>query len=67
MSLPRLAYDPREGRDAKSSPALEWIPALGCWCVFETGTITAILKSADFVAAEFRRDCAGPSILSDVA
>jgi hypothetical protein len=53
MSLPRLAYDPREGRDAKSSPAIEWIPALGCWCVFETGAITAILKSADFVAADF--------------
>ena len=53
MSLPRLSYDPREGRDAKSSPPIEWIPALGCWCAFETGAITAILKSNDFVAADF--------------
>ena len=50
MSLPRLSYDPREGRDAKSSPPIEWIPALGCWCAFETGAITAILKSNNFVA-----------------
>jgi cytochrome P450 len=55
MSLPRLGYDPREGRDAKSSPPIEWIPALGCWCVFETGAITAILKSSDFVAADFAK------------
>ncbi len=53
MSLPRLGHDPREGRDANVSPAIEWIPTLGCWCVFETGAITAILKSADFVAADF--------------
>lgn len=53
MSLPRLGHDPREGRDANVSPAIEWIPTLGCWCVFETGVITAILKSADFVAADF--------------
>ena len=53
MSLPRLSYDPREGRDAKSSPAIEWIPALGCWCAFETDAITAILKSDDFIAADF--------------
>ena len=52
MSLPRLGYDPRDGREA-GSPPIEWIPALGCWCVFETGAITAILKSADFVAADF--------------
>ena len=53
MSLPRLGHDPREGRDANVSPAIEWIPTLGCWCVFETKVITAILKSADFVAADF--------------
>ena len=53
MSLPRLSYDPREGRDAKSSPAIEWISALGCWCAFETDAITAILKSDDFIAADF--------------
>jgi cytochrome P450 len=53
MSLPRLSYDPREGRDAKSAPSIEWIPTLGCWCVFDTGAITAILKSKDFVAPNF--------------
>jgi cytochrome P450 len=53
MSLPRLGYDPREGRDAKSSPAIEWVPALGCWCAFDTGAITAVLKSANFVAPNF--------------
>ena len=53
MSLPRLGYDPREGRDARLSPPIEWIPALGCWCVFDTGAITAIFKSNDFVAADF--------------
>ena len=53
MSLPRLGHDPREGRDANVSPAIEWIPTLGCWCVFETKVITAILKSTDFVAADF--------------
>ena len=52
MSLPRLGYDPCEGRDA-GSPPIEWIPALGCWCVFETGTMTAILKSTDFATADF--------------
>jgi len=52
MSLPCLGYDPREGRDA-GSPPIEWVSALGCWCVFETGAITAILKSTDFVAADF--------------
>ncbi len=53
MSLPRLAYDPREERDAKSSPSIEWVPDLGCWCAFDTGAITAILKSSDFAAADF--------------
>jgi cytochrome P450 len=53
MSLPRLGYDPREGRDARLSPPIEWVSTLGCWCVFDTGAITAILKSNDFVAADF--------------
>jgi hypothetical protein len=53
MSLPPLSYDPREGRDAKSAPSIEWIPTLGCWCAFDTGAITAILKSKDFVAPNF--------------
>ena len=53
MSLPRLGYDPREGRDARRSPPIEWIPTLGCWCVFDTGAITAIFKSTGFVAADF--------------
>ena len=53
MSLPPLSYDPREGRNAKSAPSIEWIPTLGCWCAFDTGAITAILKSKDFVAPNF--------------
>lgn len=53
MSLPRLGYDPREGRDARLSPPIEWISALGCWCVFETRAIKVILKSTDFVAPDF--------------
>ncbi len=36
-----------------TSPAIEWIPALGCWCAFETDAITAIFKSDDFIAADF--------------
>ena len=53
MSLPSLSYDPRAGRDAKSSRAIEWIPALGCWCAFEAGAITAIFKSTNFIAPDF--------------
>ncbi len=52
MALPRLSYDPREARGRCSRP-IDWVPALDCWCVFETGAITAILKSTDFVAADF--------------
>lgn len=52
MALPRLGYDPRGGRRTDSAP-IEWIPDLDCWCVFEAGTITAILKSTDFAAADF--------------
>jgi len=52
MSLPRLGYDPCQGRNV-GSPPIEWIPALGCWCVFETGTVSAILKSTNFAAADF--------------
>ena len=51
MSLPRLGYGSREGREA-GSPPIEWVPALGCWCVFETGAIIAILKSTDFVVTD---------------
>ena len=51
--MPRLSYDPRKGRNAKSSRAIEWIPALGCWCAFEAGAITAIFKSTDFIAPDF--------------
>jgi cytochrome P450 len=53
MSLPRLSHDPREGRDAKSSPPIEWAPELGCWCVFEASAITAVLKSTEFVSKDF--------------
>jgi hypothetical protein len=53
MSLPRLGHDPREGRDAKASQSIEWVPALVCWCVFDTGAVTAILKSSDFEAPDF--------------
>jgi len=52
MALPRLGYDPR-GRRHAGSPPIEWIPDLDCWCVFEAGTTTAILKSTDFAAADF--------------
>lgn len=53
MPLPHLSHDPREGRDPNLSPPVEWVPALGCWCVFETGAITAILKSTEFVPKDF--------------
>ena len=48
-----MSHDPREGRDPSLSPPVEWVPALGCWCVFETGAITAILKSTEFVSKDF--------------
>jgi cytochrome P450 len=54
MSLPQLEHDPREHRGhGTSPPALEWVPSLGCWCVFDTGTINTILRSTDFAAADF--------------
>jgi cytochrome P450 len=53
MSLPRLEHDPRRDRDAGSAPPVEWIADLGCWCVFETGAITTVLKSTNFVAPDF--------------
>jgi cytochrome P450 len=54
MSLPQLEHDPREHRRHRvSSPALEWVPSLGCWCVFDAKAINVILKSTDFAAADF--------------
>jgi hypothetical protein len=51
--LPRLDCDPRKARDLKVSAPIEWISSLGCWCVFDPDTITAIFKSTDFTAADF--------------
>jgi cytochrome P450 len=53
MSLPRLDHDPRKSRNPEASAPIEWAPPLGCWCVFDADTITAILKSTDFAAADF--------------
>ena len=53
MVLPRLDCDPREARDPKASAPIEWVPSLGCWCVFDPDTLTAIFKSTDFTAADF--------------
>jgi cytochrome P450 len=53
MSLPQLDHDPRERRGDEALPAVEWVPSLGCWCVFEAKTIAAILKSTDFSTADF--------------
>ena len=53
MALPRLEHDPREGLDQQTSTPVEWIPALGCWCVFDAAAIAAVLKSTEFVAADF--------------
>jgi len=52
MSLPRLGHDPRQKRD-RSSPPLEWVSELGCWCVYDAEAVTAILKSRDFAAVDF--------------
>src|SRR5262245_6266937 len=48
MVLPRLDLDPRKARDSKASAPIEWVPSLGCWCVFDADTISAIFKSTDF-------------------
>ncbi len=47
--LPRLDFDPR--RECRAP--LQWVSELGCWCVYDAYTITAILKSTDFAVADF--------------
>ncbi len=49
--LLRLDFDPR--REWVGRPPLQWVSELGCWCVCDADTITAILKSSDFAAADF--------------
>jgi cytochrome P450 len=51
MSVPRLD-DPREAREHAVRP-LEWLPDLGCWCVYSADAIAAVLKSHDFAVADF--------------
>jgi hypothetical protein len=53
MSVPRLEYDPREIRERKDLAPIEWVPSLGCWCVFAAEEIAFVLKSHDFVVADF--------------
>ena len=53
MSMPRLEYDPREVGEHKDLPPIEWVPSLGCWCVFAGEEIAFVLKSHDFVVADF--------------
>ena len=53
MSLPRLDYDPRASGERAAFPPIEWVPALGCWCVFALDDIAYILKSHMFAAADF--------------
>jgi cytochrome P450 len=53
MSMPRLDYDPREMGGRKDLPPIEWVPSLGCWCVFSAQDIAFILKSRDFAVADF--------------
>jgi cytochrome P450 len=52
MSLPLLGHDPRGAFDAQASSSLEWVPSLGCWCVFDAKAIAIVLKSADFVTVD---------------
>jgi cytochrome P450 len=53
MSLPRLEYDPRASGERAALPPIEWVPSLGCWCVFSVDDIAHILKSQMFAAADF--------------
>jgi cytochrome P450 len=53
MSMPRLEYDPRDVGEHKDLPPIEWVPSLGCWCVFAAEEIAFVLKSPDFVVADF--------------
>jgi cytochrome P450 len=51
--MPRLEYDPRDVGEHKDLPPIEWVPSLGCWCVFAGEEIAFVLKSHDFVVADF--------------
>jgi hypothetical protein len=51
--MPRLEYDPREIGEREDLPPIEWVPSLGCWCVFAAEEIAFVLKSHDFVVADF--------------
>jgi len=53
MSLPLLEHDPRESSEGVVASSIDWVPALGCWCVLSADQISAILKSNDFAAADF--------------
>jgi len=53
MSMPRLEYDPRQIGEREDLPPIEWVPSLGCWCVFAAEEIASVLKSRDFVVADF--------------
>ena len=54
MSLPRLDFDPRKER-GQDEPPIEWVAALGCWCVFEPKAVTEVLRSGDFISADFAK------------
>jgi cytochrome P450 len=51
--MPRLECDPRASGERATLPPIEWVPSLGCWCVFSVEDITYILKSHVFSAADF--------------
>lgn len=34
-------------------PPIEWVSSLGCWCVYDVASITAILKSANFSVVNY--------------
>ena len=53
MPLPLLGHDPREQPGRAVSSTIEWVQALGCWCVFGASTISSILKSNDFAAPDY--------------
>jgi hypothetical protein len=53
MSLPLLGHDPRQQPGRPVSATIEWVPSLSCWCAFGPSTISAILKSSDFVVPDY--------------
>jgi cytochrome P450 len=53
MSVPRLDYDPRKTGAHQALPPIEWVPSLGCWCVFSAEEIVFVLRSHDFAVADF--------------